>query len=126
MTVLSNIVMPLINSFKNLMRFLPIIVLILQIPAQALETAMVRAPLQEVKEMEEVILLFVPFVVSAVAIQEDLRPVNTGLTQYNNYLPHAQYDALSPEQQAQLHNFHQRTVNSTSVTATSTPAATHE
>jgi hypothetical protein len=35
-------VMPLMNSFKNLMRSLPIVVLILQMPAQALEIAMVR------------------------------------------------------------------------------------
>jgi hypothetical protein len=62
--------MPLTNSFENLMRSLPIVELILQMPAQALEIAMVRALLQEGKEMEEVLLLVVPMVVSAVTIQD--------------------------------------------------------
>jgi hypothetical protein len=39
-------------------------------PAQVLEIAMVRALLQEDKEMEEVLLLVVPVVVSAVTIQD--------------------------------------------------------
>jgi hypothetical protein len=52
------------------------------------------------------------------------RPVNPGTARYNNYLPCAQYDALSPEQRAQLCNSCQRNVNSTSVTAASTPPVT--
>jgi hypothetical protein len=43
--------------------------------------------------------------------RDNPRPVNPGLAQYHNYLPRAQYDALSPEQQSQLHTLRQRNVN---------------
>jgi hypothetical protein len=45
------------KSFENLMRSIPIYVLILPIPAQALEIVMACASIQEGKEMENAMLL---------------------------------------------------------------------
>ena len=69
-TILSNIVMLLMNSFGNLMKFFQIDVLILLMPVQALGIATVRAPIKENKDMEEVMLLVALVMLQIMGIQD--------------------------------------------------------